>query len=574
MSAASAKYPNIHPAPDLSDFRKRYPLTVANFGSLANREEWLRRIWETDARWQQTLADQSSVNARECIVKGAPPASLSVEAEFELIYAGGAWGLLHAAAMNCRYGRRVLVFDEQEAGRVTADDWHVSDDEIRELERAGLFTREEIEAVVVNRYRSGFVKFHDAASRIKTPPLWMEGVMDVAIEADKLLALAKAKLQRSGTPSALIYGMRFVRCYVQPERVLVEVEDARTGKHKLFAARLFVDATESNSPVARQLSGGSPITNLRPSVGTVARGFARGEESNKANFNIGEILVSNEDVHGHRQLMWESFPGSSKRDEYATRLFFYDAVDSPADKSLLSLFERYFETLPRYKRAGAQWRVLKPVFDYTASSQPQRWHTGRPRAADDRVLLAGDAARLTGQSLASDCGAHLLRNLRRVTHLTELALKANLLDASSLSQINLCEPQVAQMASVAGLLRPAPKSAPPVVNETMNAVMAALHGLDERVRRDFFQDRMSFTAFKHLLSRTFKVYPRIFHRVREHLGVRGTFWWLAGLADSMRHERKRENSERPAPLMHEEDAVENFARHLALYQNNQHTDET
>lgn len=38
--------------PDLRHFREQYPLTVASLGSLANREAWLRRIWEQDVRWQ------------------------------------------------------------------------------------------------------------------------------------------------------------------------------------------------------------------------------------------------------------------------------------------------------------------------------------------------------------------------------------------------------------------------------------------------------------------------------------------------------------------------------------------
>jgi lycopene cyclase CruA len=570
MVAATAKSRRTHPSPDLSDFRKRYPLTVASFGSLANREEWLRRIWETDARWQQAMSEQTNGNAQECVVRGAPPAGLAVEAEFEIIYAGGTLGLLHAGVMSGRYHRRVMVFDEQAVG-TAHHDWNVSDDEIKELERAGLFTGEEIEAAVVNRYRASFVKFHDVASRIKTPPLWMDGVMDVAIEADKLLALAAQKIQKSESGSVLMDGLRFVRCYVQPSRVVLEVEETRTGRHKLFAARLFVDATEPNSPVARQLNDGCAVTHVRPTVGTVARGFARGTEPDKVDFSVGEILVSNEDARDHRQLMWESFAGSPRRDEYTTHLFFHDAVDSHADKSLLSLFEQYFETLPGYKRADAQWRVLKPVFGYLPGAH-HRGRNNRPRLADERVLLIGDAAGLSSPLTFCGLGAHA-RHLRRLTHLTELALAGDLLDAASLSEINASEPRVAQMASLAELMRPAPRSAPPVVNETMNAMMAALHDLDEGVRREFFQDRMSSGTFKNLLSRTLTLYPRILHRVREHLGVRGTFWWLANIAESMWHERRRSHTQPPDEPRHDEDAAQKFARYLALYKNNHHAND-
>jgi lycopene cyclase CruA len=364
-------------------------------------------------------------------------------------------------------------------------------------------------------------------------------------------------------------GMRFVRCYVEADRVAVEVEEVRTGKRKLFGARLFVDATDASSPVSRQLNDGHEMTHVRPTVGTIARGFVRGTEPDTADFGVGEILVSREDARDHRQLLWKGFGRNPQRDEYLTSLFFYDAVKTPADKSLLSLFEKYFEALPGYKRTGAQWRVLQPVFGFVPGFQA-RGRRDERRATENRVLLIGDAAKLSSSRAFCGFGAHA-RALRRLTHLTELALKANLLDAASLAEINNCEPRGAQLANLSELMRPAPRSAPPVVNETMNAVMTALLDLDERVRREFFQDRMSLSAFKKLLARTFKLYPRIFHRVREQMGTRGTFWWLANIAESMLHERRRRKS--AAPLASdEEDAIENFARTVSLYQNN-HADE-
>lgn len=548
-------------APDLSEYRKRYPLTVANFGALANREAWLDGVWKADLLWQQAM--KRKAEAKEAVVRGALPKNLAVEGEFEIIYAGGSLGLLHAAVMSSNYKRRVLVFDE-EPGGAGGRDWNVSDDELRALARAGAFTPDEIEASVLNRSRSGFVKFHDAGSRVKTPPLWVEGVLNVSINGDRLLALASAKLEGSGTRSALMSNVRFIRCYIQKERVVVEVEETATRKRMLFGARLFVDASGANSMVARQLNERASITHVCPTVGTVARGFVRGLEPNQVDFNVGEILVSRDDARDHRQLIWEGFGGNKARDEYATRLFFYDAVDSPADKSLLALFERYFEQLPGYKRAGAQWRVMKPVFGYLPSSQG-RSLSGRRCTAEERVILLGDATSLSSPLPSGRYGSHI-RNLQRITHLTELALRADLLDASSLSEINMNDSRrVAEMSALAEFLRPTPKSAPATVNETLNAVMAALHSLDERVRRELFQDRISFSALKRLLSRTAKLYPRIFQRVREHFGARGAFWWLAQIATAAFKERRATNC-----LPEEdqsEDAAQTFARYLSLYKN-------
>ncbi|MBA2339983.1 MAG: hypothetical protein H0V88_06285 [Pyrinomonadaceae bacterium] len=533
--------------PRLAEFRKLYPLTVTNFGALSDRESWLKRVWELDARWQEAM-ERGEGTAKEVVVRGAPPAGIEVEDSFDIIYAGGVLGLLHAAVMACRHNRRVMVFDAHTVGR-THRDWNISDEELTEFERAGLFTKTEIEAAVMNRYTGGFVKFHDRASRVKTPPLWINNVLDTALSADKLLELACAKIESyASAPCRLLNNLRFVRAYVESHRVTIEVQETNThhgeGKRRWFDARLFVDATGTNSFVSRQLNDGQAITHVCPTVGTVARGFVRGKNKDApdaVDFSVGEILVSTADASDHRQLIWEGFAGDPRADDYTTYLFFYDRLDSPADKSLLALFERYFESLPDYKRPGRQWRVMKPVFGYIPSFHA-RGFARRKVTADDRVLTIGDAAGLSSPLTFCGFGSHV-RNLRRLTQLTNRALDEDALDQNSLAHINAYEPRVAQMASLAEFMRPTSKSEPSSVNETMNAVMAALHEADERVRRELFQDRMSFGALKELLSRTARLYPRIFQRLREHLGARGTLWWLAGIGEAVWHERREQSGE-------------------------------
>jgi hypothetical protein len=95
----------------------------------------------------------------------------------------------------------------------------------------------------------------------------MDNVLDVALEADKLLEIAAKKLRK--TESKVVSNLRFVRAFVQKDKVTVECEDAKTGRAKFFAARLFVDATGTNSPVSRQLNAGRSITHVCPTVGTV-----------------------------------------------------------------------------------------------------------------------------------------------------------------------------------------------------------------------------------------------------------------------------------------------------------------
>lgn len=523
----------------LAEFRRKFPLTVENLAALPNREAWLNRVWEIERRWR--TFQENPHRAEEVIFfGGVPTGSSAAEADFEIVYAGGTLGLLHAALMATKYNRRVLVFDAHTVGK-THRDWNISDEELREFIRLELFTREEIERAVANRYKTGFVKFFDANSLVKTPPLYMENVLDVAVEADKLLEIAAGKLKKAG--SKIINDLRFVRAFVLKDKVLIECEDAKTGAQRLFSAELFVDSTGTNSPVSRQLNSGKSVTHVCPTVGTVATGFKRGEGEKAVDFSVGEILVSTEDAADHRQLIWEGFAGNPRLDEYTTYLFFYDSIESKADKSLLRLFETYFEKLPDYKQKNGAWRVVKPVFGYIPSVHQRAWKNVK-KTATDRVLLVGDAAGLSSPLTFCGFGSHV-RNLGKLTALTETALREKLLDEKSLSQINAYEPRVAQMASLAEFMRPTANGKPPVVNETMNAVMSALQSLDENIAREMFQDRISFDSFSRVLLKTAKIHPAVFKKMFAHLGTKGAFWWIANIAKSALHERNAKKNSEP-----------------------------
>lgn len=518
---------------DLADIRRKYPLLTENLAALPDREMHLRRIWEIENRWQEARAAGAD-QAPEVFVKSSAPENSRVEDEFEIIYAGGTLGLFHAAVMALKFKRRVLVFDQHTVGK-THRDWNISDEELQEFVEAGLFSPEEIEQAVMNRYEKGFVKFYDANSRVKAAPLWMENVLDVALDADKLLEIAARKLKK--TNSKIVSNLRFVRAYVDREKVYVECKDAKTFRSCVFAAKLFVDATGTNSPVSRQLTAGKSITHVCPTVGTVATGFVRGQEEKAVDFSVGEILVSTEDAADHRQLIWEGFAGNPQKDEYTTYLFFYDSVESPADKSLFRLFEDYFEKLPDYKMKTDQWRVVKPVYGYIPSYHHHGWDNQK-RTATDRILLVGDAAGLSSPLTFCGFGSHV-RNLRRLTTVTEQALIENAFDEKSLSQINAYEPRVAQMASLAEFMRPTANGKAAAVNETMNAVMAALASLDEKIRRELFQDRIAFDSFKKVLAKTARLHPAVFKKMFEHLGAKGAFWWIANIAESAVNEKKQ-----------------------------------
>jgi lycopene cyclase CruA len=192
MSFSSVVSP--HKQPDLSELRRHYPLTVTNFGALADREMWLHRICITEAQWQERTEKQLNGKAQEVILRGAPPSNLSVEETFDIIYAGSQLGLLHAAVMACKYERRVMIFDEGTSAKATPN-WNVSTEDLKEFNLSELLTENEIEEIILNKSKAGFVKFHDAASCVKAPPLWMNEVLDLTLDGDKLLAIASRKFR-------------------------------------------------------------------------------------------------------------------------------------------------------------------------------------------------------------------------------------------------------------------------------------------------------------------------------------------------------------------------------------------
>jgi lycopene cyclase CruA len=507
---------------NLSILKERFPETTNRLLGLENGEHHLRRIHQLEQRWHEARSNPRKFPA---IIEFSESPSESGSNDYELIYAGGTLGLLHAAVMSHCHGRKVLVVDAHRVAE-THRDWNISDEELEAFIRVGLFTKQEIETAVVNRYRTGFVKFSDTNSSVKTDKLFMDNVLDVAIDANILLEIAKEKLVASGSAVADRHILKSAKVF--RDCVEVILEDCESGTVKTLKAQLLCDATGTNSEISRQLNSGRSITHICPTVGTVATGFVHGDADDEVDFDIGEILVSTEDITDGRQLIWEGFAGSREKDEYTTYLFFYDSVNSPADKSLFPLFEEYFQKLSTYKKPGTNWKIVKPVYGYIPSIHHHSWKNSK-RTAADRVLLIGDAAGLSSPLTFCGFGSHV-RNLERLTEQTEIAFKKNAFDEKSLEEINAYEANVSQMASLAEFMRPMAKSDSFVVNETMNAVMKALENLDPEIRKQLFQDRVRFKSFAKVLKETATLHPKVFKLMFEHLGVKGAFWWIANIA--------------------------------------------
>ncbi|HBL11001.1 MAG TPA: flavin-dependent dehydrogenase, partial [Cyanobacteria bacterium UBA11162] len=79
---------------------------------------------------------------------------------YDLIYIGGALGVIHAAVMAQR-GYRVLLVERLPFGRMNRE-WNISREEFQSLINLGLFTPTEFESIIAREYIDGFNKFFDS----------------------------------------------------------------------------------------------------------------------------------------------------------------------------------------------------------------------------------------------------------------------------------------------------------------------------------------------------------------------------------------------------------------------------
>jgi lycopene cyclase CruA len=500
----------------LDQIRFTHPNLYRAFSSLPDGEQHLHRISELDRYW--SLLKQP---VREVIKPaGSLPANICISGEYDMIYAGGTLSLLHAAVMAGKYGRKVMIFDSRIPAKSTRD-WNISRNELLNLSTAGLFTEREIDSVIVRRYKTGWVGFYKPDGSQKR--LYMDNVLDCAVDADRLLGMAEKKVM-AVQGCAVLAETVFTGCYRFDDYIIVQVED-RKGKTCYYKAKLLVDVMGILSPVALQLNEGIPQTHVCPTVGSIASGFEN------VDFDTGEILVSTgpaDTASGSgRQLIWEGFPAENT--QYITYLFFYDEAVSLNDKSLIGLFETYFRTLPEYKKPGREFVIHRPVYGII----PAYFHDGFNRTrqiAHDRIILFGDAASL-GSPLTF-CGfGSMVRNLAHLTADLDRAISDNNLSKKHLEKISAYEPNVASMANLMKYMCfNSATDEPNFVNDMMNEVMIVLDELPQRYRQAMFRDEMKIEELMLVMLRVAWRYPKVLTATWEKLGVQGSFGFLKNLA--------------------------------------------
>jgi lycopene cyclase CruA len=512
----------------IGQLAKHYPRTIAAFTAMGALDH-LERIVRLDAVWAAIRAGYTQ-QAAVGIYQLAPAAHRPPSPAFDLIYAGGGLGLLHAVVM-AQHGHRVMLFDRGEVGCAHRE-WNISRAELAALVACGFCSWAELDQVIMAEYDTGVVRFH-APAPARPTELRLDDVLNVAIDAGALLQLARRKLIDAG--GVVLDRRSFRRVAVGPAGpVAVEIELARDdGAVERHTARLLLDGMGSGSPLAlRRFMAGRrrgqpPFSGVCPTVGTVASGFVAGSAPDEYNPRVGDILLSVANAQRGQQYMWEGFPG--RGDELTVYLFYYDTLNversnvptfQRSDISLMQLFEDYFALLPSYKRPGPEFRHIKPVYGYI----PARHSVRRQEAPLLRgVLPIGDSAAQQSPLTFCGFGSHV-RNLARTTSLLHAALGHDLLEPAHLHPISAYQVNVSLNWVFSRFMQP--WRAEDDVNKLQNIFLGVLSELGPDLAQRFFRDQMRWGDYHRMVLGMFRQHPQIVAIAWRVLGPSGIRQWI------------------------------------------------
>ena len=156
----------------------------------------LRAVAALEKKW---IALNSGAERPEPFAYVSSPASLPPYApdnSFDVIIAGGSLGLIAGVALAKR-GLRVMLFDRDRVGAAHRE-WNISERELSSLRRWGIFTNEELASTIATRYKRGLIAFHAEGTGVPYCPLTTNGVLDVALDAQSVLDLARKRFLQAG----------------------------------------------------------------------------------------------------------------------------------------------------------------------------------------------------------------------------------------------------------------------------------------------------------------------------------------------------------------------------------------
>jgi lycopene cyclase CruA len=499
-----------------AEVRARFPRTWEAFSALSDGGAKLEHVSCLEESWRE--GRRAATRGRQTTARPSPPA-VGEALDCDVLIAGGGLSLFYAAWL-ARAGLRVVVCDRGRIGHGHRE-WNISRGELGPLAESGLFSSDEVEALILADYRAGIVRWHEGG----TYPV--RGVLDAVVDAEPLLHQLRARAESGG--ARLLDGYALVDYATSTGGVRAQLASrGPQGSDTIeLTARLLVDAMGAASPHAR-------FDLVCPTVGGVLSGLDHGEGPREVDPTLGEILVTTEHLEEGRQHVWEGFPGRRRSDGTApmtTYLFYYAEPERLCERPLLALYERFFETLPRYKTGPA--RVDRATYGFI----PAYSRLGpMPAAAGDRVLLVGDAA--GRHSPLTFCGfGSMVRSFLPVARAVQRCLDEDRLGRRALERCWSEPPSLGVMGGLTLMMCEARRSgatrSPADINRLLDAAFATLGRKGNGVFAAFVRDQVGFSDFLSFMQETARARPSIYREVFSQLG-RGELarwcWRLGQLA--------------------------------------------
>jgi lycopene cyclase CruA len=478
----------------LDQIRRAFPLTASAFAALPGGEAALAHVVDLEGRWNRRDSIAITTNGPD----GHRP-------DFDVLLAGGGLSLFYGAYL-ARRGLRVAIFDRGEIG-VGHREWNASRRELRPLVESGLFTQAEADALVETEYREGICRWH----RGGTYPV--RNVLDVVVAARPLLEGLRARAQAAG--ATLLPRHALVGYARGPSGIEVRLAAAE-GERRL-TGRVLLDGTGAASAHAR-------FDLVCPTVGGVLADVPLGSGADELDPTLGEILITTEDIEDGRQHIWEGFPGPGN--VLTTYLFYYDQPDKLPPRPLLSLYERFFTTLPRYKRGTP--RMVRPTYGYIPAYTRL---AEMPASPSDRVLLVGDAA--ARHSPLTFCGfGSMLRSFQPVSDTLLACLGDERLSRRALAECWTEPPALRVMGGLTLMMseRARHRRAAGDVNDLLDQAFGTLHEMGQDVYASFVRDEIGFSEFVAFMRKTAQKRPTMYKEVFAHLTKGEIARWTMALA--------------------------------------------
>jgi lycopene cyclase CruA len=338
-------------------------------------------------------------------------------------------------------------------------------------------------------------------------------VLDHAIDGEAYLAALRRKAEGYG--ARLLDRHTIEAAGVGPGGARVIARDA-AGHAIEISARLLIDALGAASPHAQVDLG-------CPTVGGILDGLEPGEAPDQVNPRVGDILVTTEHREEGRQHIWEGFPG--RHGELTTYLFYYARAGALPPRPLLSLYGRFFRTLPRYKRGEP--RVKRLTYGIIPG-----WSRLRPSRTSPApgLLLVGDAA--ARHSPLTFCGfGSMVRTFLPLGDGLLGALAAGDVRSARLEQISPDLPLLRGVGALA-LLMAEPRGAtdPAATNRLLDAAFGSMYRGGDAFYGSLLRDEMSARSFAVFLQRVSLLRPEVYRDVSRYLGPAELGRWVLSVA--------------------------------------------